>query len=87
LTYFFLVNSTGESIYAFDIIVKFFLYNEHYAYVFVIQKQFSVRYRMDLFIVSNVSLGIFFGVPRERERNVHRFSANEAFALLGCYTV
>jgi hypothetical protein len=51
---------------------------------------------MDLFIVRNVFLGIFFGVPRgggggkrerERERNVHRFSAYEAFALRGCYTV
>ena len=65
---FFLVNSTGESIYAFDIIARFFPHNQHYSCVFVIQKQFSVRYRMDLFIVRNVTLGIFFGVPREREK-------------------
>jgi len=88
---FFLVNSTGESIYAFDIIARFFLQSA--LRVFVIQQQFSVRYRVIFFIFRNVSLGIFFSVPkggereRERERNVHIFSAHEAFAVIGYYTV
>jgi hypothetical protein len=86
LTYFFSLIQLVR-LYAFDIIARIFFHNQHYTYVFVIQKQFSVRYRMDVLIVSNVSLGIFFGVPRERGRNVHRFSAQEAFAVVGCYTV
>lgn len=40
------------------------------------------------FIVRNVSLGMLFGLPGGGGReNVYRFSADDAFALIGCYTV